>query len=463
MTLNKKLILISLLYFAEGFPFGIIEQALPVYFRIHGMSLVSLGLLSLVSLPYALKFLWAPAVDFLGCRRHWIAAAQFLLAALLLAILAQNPSHPDFLLWACIAALAIMSATQDIAVDAYSIELLDASEVGLANGFRQATYRLAMILAGGIFVALGGWIGWGVTFGMAAAIMLCLSIVSFGLPAVEIERPSFSLSALAAPFTDLFARPGVVQVVLFIVLYKLGDLAMAPIVRPFWLDRGLSTTEIGLITGTLGVIAAIAGGLAGGIFMARYGVFHGLWFLGLWQTVTHLVYVAVAAYPETGHAGVYTASIAESFCSGLGTTAFLAFLMSICNKEFSATQYAILSALFRMAGIMVGTLSGWTTDMVGYAHYFTICFLLPLPSFAFIFHARAWLSGPTSSGGSTEDEEMRQRVPAAASERLPLAAGSAQTIIPRGQAAHASPHRPRTAAQDPLDEEEPVRIPATWT
>ncbi|MBI5568428.1 MAG: MFS transporter [Desulfomonile tiedjei] len=463
MNLNKKLILISLLYFAEGFPFGIIADVFPIYFKIHGMSLASLGLLSLVSLPYALKFLWAPAVDFLGCRRHWIAAAQFLLAGLLLAILAQNPSNPDFLLWACIAALAIVSATQDIAVDAYSIEMLDASEVGLANGFRQATYRLAMILAGGIFVALGGWIGWEVTFGMAAAILLCLSIVSFRLPAVETARPAFSLSALAAPFKDLLERPGVTQVVLFILLYKLGDLAMAPIVRPFWLDRGLSTTEIGLINGTLGVIAAIAGGLAGGIFMARYGVFHGLWFLGLWQTVTHLAYVVVAAYPETGHAGVYAASIAESFCSGLGTTAFLAFLMSICNKEFSATQYAILSALFRMAGIMVGAVSGWTTDMLGYAHYFAICFLLPLPSFAFMLHARAWLSRPTSSGGSSEEEELRYRVPTTPRERLPLAARSAQTVNSPGQAAHAAANRQRAVTQDAVDEAEPVRIPATWT
>ena len=462
MNLNKKLILISLLYFAEGFPFGIIEQALPVYFCVHGMSLISLGLLSLVSLPYALKFIWAPAVDFLGCRRHWIAAAQFLLAALMLVVLAQDPSNPNFFLWASIAALAIMSATQDIAIDAYSIELLDRSEVGFANGFRQATYRLALILAGGIFVALGGWIGWTITFGIAAAILLCFSISSFALPAVEVQRPSFSLSAWAAPFRDLLARPGVIHVMLFILLYKLGDLAMAPIVRPFWLARGLSTTEIGLIAGTIGVIAAIAGGLAGGIFMGRYGVFHGLWFLGLWQTVTHLAYVAVAAYPETGHMGVYAASVAESFCSGLGTTAFLAFLMSICKKEFSATQYAILSALFRLAGIAAGALSGWTTDMLGYAHYFAICFVLPLPSFAFIFHARAWLRDVSPSVHPGPEPPLFHEATAPLRVRPGLAAAAARTAFPAVPQAALSTNQPMRGASDSADEVERPRLPAAW-
>ena len=166
---------------------------------------------------------------------------------------------------------------------------------------------------------------------------------------------------------------------------------MGPIVRPFWLERGLSTTEIGLITGTFGVVAAIAGGLTGGMFMARFGIFHGLWFLGLWQSVSHVSYVWAAAYPDTGHLGVYIASISESFCSGLGTAALLAFLMSICRKEYSATQYAVLSALFRVTGIIAGTLSGWTAEKLGYAQYFALTFFLSLPAFAFIFDVRTWI------------------------------------------------------------------------
>jgi MFS transporter, PAT family, beta-lactamase induction signal transducer AmpG len=391
MKLDKKILLVSFLYFAEGFPFGIIEQALPIYFRIHGMSLVDLGLLSLLSVPYAIKFLWAPAVDFLGHRRQWISCAQFLMAASILCLLPLDPSSPNFLLWATIFCLSILSATQDIAVDAYTIELLKPSEMGIANGFRQAAYRVALVVAGGFFVAIGGWIGWKSTYLIAAGTLALCGFCSLRLPPVEIKRPALSVRSLTAPVRDLIFRPGVVQVALFILLYKLGDMALGPMIRPFWLARGLSTTEIGLITGSLGVLSSIAGGLAGGFFMARFGVFNGLWFLGMWQAVSNLTYAWVAAVPQIGNWGIYCASIAESFCGGLGTSAFLAFLMVICNKEFSATQYALLSALFRITGIISGSVSGWATNYMGYAHYFAFTFFLSLPAFFFLFKARSWI------------------------------------------------------------------------
>ncbi|MBI5248957.1 MAG: MFS transporter [Desulfomonile tiedjei] len=391
MKLNRKLVLVSLIYFAEGFPFGIIEQTLPVYFRVHGMSLAHIGLLSLVSLPYALKFLWAPAVDFIGKRRHWISAAQLMMAALILLLLPLDPADPSSLLWACIASLAIMSATQDIAIDAYSIELLKPSEMGMANGFRQAAYRVAMIVAGGLFLYLAEKIGWNWIYFAASGVLLGCSFLALHLPHIEVERPSFSLASLVAPIRDILERPGLVQVVLFILLYKLGDMAIGPMVRPFWLARGLSLTEIGLITGSLGIVASIVGGLAGGVFMSRFGIFHGIWFLGMWQCLSNLTYVGVAVYPQSGHFGIYAASVVESFCAGLGTSAFLAFLMSISKKQFSATQYAVFSALFRVTGIIAGSLSGWATEGIGYAHYFGLTFLLSLPAFLFIFHAKRWI------------------------------------------------------------------------
>jgi PAT family beta-lactamase induction signal transducer AmpG len=391
VKLNKKLLLVSLLYFAEGLPYGLIHQTFPVYFRFHDMTLLHAGLLSLFGLPYALKFFWAPAVDFLGKRRQWISAAQFLMAALLILILPMDPSHPDFLLWAGIFTLAIMSATQDVAVDAYTIEMLNPSEMGIANGFRMAAYRVAMLISGSWFVTLGGRIGWKATFLIAAIILAACSVISLRLPPVEVKRPHFSLASLAAPVRDLFMRPGLAQVALFILFYKLGDLAMGPMVPIFWVDRGLTTDQIGMITGTLGMLATIAGGLAGGLFMARFGIFHGLWFLGIWQAGAHLSYGWVAAYPETGNLGVYAASITESFCAGLGTAAFLAFLMSVCRKQYSATQYALLTALFRVPGIIFGALSGWAATHMGYSQYFVLTFFLCIPAFAFLFHARDWI------------------------------------------------------------------------
>ncbi len=400
VQLNRKLILVSLLYFAEGFPYGILHQTLPVYFRIHGMSLVDVGLLSLVALPFAVKFLWAPAVDFLGTRRQWITSVQFLMAAAILVLLPLDPGEPGGLLWISISALAILSATQDIAIDAYSIELLKPSEMGIANGFRQAAYRVAMVVAGNLFVATGGWIGWKITFLAAAAVLIACALMSLKLPRVEVERPAFTVSSLLAPVLDFWHRRGVIQVGLFILLYKLGDQAMGPMVPPFWIDRGLSTQEIGLITGPLGVVSGIAGGLLGGLFVARFGIFHGLWFLGIWQSVSNLSYAWVAAYPESGNVGIYAASAIESFCGGLGSSAFLAFLMSICRKEYSATQYAILSAIFNIAGLAPKALSGWATNSMGYASYFGLTFVLSLPAFVFILKARDWI--PRDNGGRAE-------------------------------------------------------------
>jgi MFS transporter, PAT family, beta-lactamase induction signal transducer AmpG len=418
-------------------------------------------------LPYVLKFLWAPAVDFIGSRRHWIAAAQFIMAVLLIILMPLDPSNPGILLWTTLFALVVCSATQDVAIDAYTIEMLKTSEMGIANGFRQAAYRTAMMFSGGLFVAIGGHMGWGFTYIVAAAILLLCSVISLQLPNIEVSRPNFSvvdqfdfsgatraflslmdikrlpwiLCAVAAnlgfgllligpmkqsvltlaisivaefvgifffilirrlaPVKDLVSRPGLVQVVLFILLYKLGDMALGPMVRPFWLDKGLSTNEIGLITGTFGVIAGMLGGLTGGLFMVRFGIFHGLWILGLMQAVSNLSYAWVAAFP-TGNWAVYTASFIESFCGGLGTSAFLAFLMSICNKEFSATQYALLSAIFRITGILAGMLSGKATTHYGYAAYFAFTFFLSLPVFIFLPWAKRWIP---KNGDSAEAED----------------------------------------------------------
>jgi len=408
VSLNTKLILVSLLYFAEGFPFGIIERTFSVYFKQHDWSLVNLGLLSLALLPYALKPLWAPAVDFVGTRRLWIASSQVLMAVSLCMLIFLDAANPGIFLWTCIVLVAALSATQDIAIDAYSIELLKTSEMGLANGFRIAAYRVALLLAGSLFVAMSSRIGWELTFFVAASVLGFCSIVSLRLPPIEIQRPPVSLKTLAAPIADLLKRPKVSQVVLFIILYKLGDTSMAPMVIPFWLESGLTEDEIGLING-LGMGFSIAGGLAGGLFMARFGIFHGLWFLGVWQAASNLGYAWVAAYPSVGHFGIYVASAIESFCAGLGTSAFLAFLMSICDKRFSATQYAVLSALFMISRSMAGAPSGWLTQYMGFAQYFLLTFFLSLPALALVGYAREWiLIDPNSNNGQSSNDSKKK-------------------------------------------------------
>jgi len=399
MTLRRKLLIVSMLYFAEGFPFGIIRAALPVYFRIHGLSLQAIGLMDLLRTPWATKFLWAPAVDAWGEYRRWMAGAQALLALLLVTLMLIDPGSPSLPLWLCLMSLAFLAASQDIAIDAYTIALLDKPEMGIANGVRISSYRVALLLAGGVFVALGGWLGWRPAFSSAAIVLALCSVMSLSLPRAATDGNPNRERSLLHPVRDLLQRPRARRVVLFILLYNLGDTAMGPMVRPFWVDRGLTTTEIGLITGSIGLVATIAGALVGGLFTTRFGIFHGLWFLGIWQAVSNLGYAGVGRLPETGHWGVYGASVVESFCGGLGSAAFLAFLMSVCNKRWAATQYAILSALFNIPGLLCGSLSGWAAAHFGYSTYFALTFLLALPAYAFIFATRGWGSPEDAPSG----------------------------------------------------------------
>ena len=390
---------VALLYFAEGLPFGLLFDAFPVYFRLHGMSLTDIGLLSVVGLPWTLKFLWAPLVDIAGSRRSWIVTCQGLLALDLGLLLFLDPTASGSLAWAGLIGLAILAATQDIAIDAYTIELLDQTEMGPANGLRVSTYRVALIVAGGVFVGAAGLVGWQPAFLTAAVLLALLALVSSQMPRPAQEpqgRPvtqSWS-SALAHgflnPLISLWRRPGVGAVLLFVLLFKLGDMALGPMARPFWVDREFTPLQIGLIPGTVGVVSTILGALLGGRLTKQWGLFRALWVLGIAQAGSNLFYAVTAALPRS-ELLMYCASIVESFCGGLGTAPFLAFLMSICDKRQAATQYALLSALFGLGRSLSGAFSGVLTQSVGYTTYFTLTFFLAWPAFVLLPWVRVWI------------------------------------------------------------------------
>lgn len=389
---------VAILYFAEGFPFGIIKDTLPIFFRVHGVRLADIGLLTLVGLPWSLKFLWAPAVDLYGKRRTWILGCQTLLVLGILALLAVDPSHVTTVLWVLLLSLAFLSATQDIAIDAYTIELLDEPEMGPANGLRVTTYRIALVSAGGILVALAGLIGWRAAFVGAALLMGCVVLLSWRMPHPDQPRTPKAMSAggvvtlqdaVWTPLRQFFAHPGFLFVLCFVLLYKLGDMALGPMVRPFWVDRQFSMLQIGAVPGTLGVVATVLGALLGGSLTKRWGVLRALWLLGIAQAASNLTYAAAAAFPPSTTL-MYTASIVESFCGGLGTAPFLAFLMSICDKNHAATQYALLSALFAPVGLVAAMVSGWAVERFGYAAYFALTFLLAWPALFLLPWVRRW-------------------------------------------------------------------------
>ncbi len=473
--LRSKFFWVALLYFSEGFPLGVFYELFPVYFRQQGVDLRSIGMLSLLGLAWTLKFLWAPAVDHYRHHRLWMATVDLAMGGVLLVFAAAAGFGPW--VWALIGLFTVLSATNDIAIDGYTIELLDRDELGLANGVRIALYRVGM-LASGFVLILSDWITWPGAFACAAAILAACAIgVLFAPRERTIDRPpditlavelrriltdpgrlaivlAFALGVLwladraakwssaypplwnialgtaaaalavgsigarragarPAPAADstrgpmfgalmaLLERPHIWPVLLFILIFKLGDASMGFMVKPFWVDAGFTATEIGLVSVNIGLGLSIAGGLAGGWYTDRAGIFRALWVLGLWQALSNVGYALAAslipygpgASPELWHRAVlYAASAAESFTGGLGTAAFLAFLMAIVDKRHSATEYALLSSVFALSRSLAGWAGGFGAEAMGYAPYFLLTFFLSFPAYALLPWVRRMLA-----------------------------------------------------------------------
>ena len=399
VTTRRKLAWITLLYFAEGLPLGIVIDNLPVYFRTHGISLATIGALSLLRTPWSLKVFWAPVVDQIGARRQWIRGALIVMAAALIAVAALPAAPVGTPLIVALFVFTIAAATQDIAIDAYTIELVAPGEEGVANGVRVSAYRAALVVAGGVLVALPVVTGWPFAFIVASATLLAVAVVAGRAPATAHtpQPPREWLRDLRA----WLGRRGALPVFVFVLLYKLDANAIAPMVKPFWLDRGLSPTDIAFVSTTLGVAVSVLGALIGGWLTSRWGIFHALWILGLCQAVANLGY-AWAAWADAGRAGIYAASIGESFGTGLGTAAFLAFLMNVCDKDQAATQYAFLSSLFGLSGSLSGAWSGRGVEWLGYGNYFALTFVLAAPSYALLPWVRRWIREPSDRARAVE-------------------------------------------------------------
>jgi PAT family beta-lactamase induction signal transducer AmpG len=379
--LRARLAWIAALAFASGFPFGLINETVPIYLRTHGVGLVEIGQLNKLSLPWSIKWLWAPLVDRHGTRRHWIAGCLAGLAALTLALSTIQAAQLTTGFWIVLVLIVLLSATQDVAIDAYTIQSTTTRELGVANSVRITLYRVAMLTAGGLLVWLAGRIGWSRSFSVGAALLAGLAAAAFLLPLVD--RTEDRAHKLSEPLRELLSRRGITTVIVFALIFKLDIAALEPMMRPFWVDRGLSLESIGAVVASGRLVATIAGAAAGGVFTTRFGIFTGLWVLGLIQAFSALVYWATATYASSNSA-VVMAAYFESFAAGLGTSAYLAFLMSICEKRYAATQFAVLSALLAVTRWIAGEFSGGLAERLGYGTYFLVTFFLGLPAFLLI-------------------------------------------------------------------------------
>ena len=380
-SLRARLTWLAALSFASGFPFGLVNETLPVYLRTHGAGLVEIGLISAVSFPWTFKFIWAPLVDRLGSRRQWIVGclAGLTLLTAILGVLELGEMARWF--WLLLVLMVTLSATQDVAIDAYTIEATSTRELGVANSVRIAAYRIAMFTAGGLLIWMAGRNGWPVSFLTGATMIGALTIAALFIP--EPRRAVASAASVWEPLRALLARPGIWAVVVFALFFKIDIYAMEPMTRPFWVDRGFTLEEIGGILTPGRIIATVGGAVLGGLVTTKLGIFRGLWTLGLVQALSSLGYAGVASVPASKPL-IITAALFENFAHGLGTAAFLAFLMSVCERRYAATQFAVLSALLALSRTLAGGASGVLAERMGYADYFFLTFLLAIPAFALL-------------------------------------------------------------------------------
>jgi MFS transporter, PAT family, beta-lactamase induction signal transducer AmpG len=390
---SRKMVALLLLGFASGLPLYLTDKTLQAWLTVEGVSLKSIGLFSLVALPYSLKFLWSPILDrfippFLGRRRGWLVIAQVLLVIAIAAMSLQNPKQGLQAIAINAIVIAFFSATQDIAADAYRTDVLDKPELGAGAAVFVLGYRIALLLTGAIALRLADQMPWNTVYLVLAGIMSISVLYSIFAPEPVLrEPPPTTLTEIVIdPFRDFFQRSGLLRglmILVFIVLYKLGDVLVSKMSTTFLLKTGFSQTTIGDIQGGMGLIATIVGTLIGGALLSRWGINRSLWIFGGLQALSNLAYYVLSQLGQNYPALVLAVNI-ENFCGGLGTAAFLGFLMSLCNQRFSATQFALLSSLMAVSRDILGASAGQIAqatgaETTGWSPFFLISILAAVP------------------------------------------------------------------------------------
>lgn len=353
-----------------------------------GVSLQNIGFLTLIGTAYTLKFLWAPLVDryappILGRRRSWIFVTQLLLGATIAAMGLYSPADSLMLLAMLALLVAFLSATQDIAFDAYSTDVLRKEERAAGAAVKVLGYRLAMIVSGGLALVLADqWLGWANTYFLMGGFMALCAIATLLAPEPEVvvERPRSLAIAVVEPLLEFFKRPGALSILLLIVLYKLGDAFAGALSTTFLLrGAGFTGTEVGAVNKVFGLAATIVGALAGGALMTRLGLYRSLMLFGVLQAISNFGYWVLAVTPPHLYSMALVVAV-ENLCGGLGTAAFVALLMALCNQQFSATQFALLSALSAVGRTyLAGPLTPPLVESMGWPGFFVISVFIALP------------------------------------------------------------------------------------
>ncbi len=378
---------VALLSFASGLPLGLVWYAVPDWMRDIGVDIRIVGLFSLAQVPWAFKVLWSPLMDryvppFWGRRRGWMALMQLALAALSLA-LAGVGSHPDaiWVVGAIALGIALASASQDVAYDAYAVDVLREEEQGPAVGAKIALYRAAMLVSGGVSITLAGRLGWPAVNALLALVYLALLFVTWRAPEPEekTEPPKTLREAVWQPFIGFLSRHRALEILAFVFLYKFADQLAQALTRPFLIDMGYDSDQRGVALSTIGMVATIAGAFIGGWVTTLAGLGHSLWVFGVLQIFSNIGYFFLAGLGGPSLPFMYGATGFELFTSGLGTGAFSVLLLRMTQKRFSATQYALFSSLFALPRLLAGPISGFVVDAIGWRTFFLSTLIMGIP------------------------------------------------------------------------------------
>lgn len=414
---NRRIAVMLPLGFASGLPLALTAGTLQAWLTVVDVDLRTIGLFTLVGLPYTLKFLWAPVMDrfvppWLGRRRGWMIVMQLALVAGIAAMSLIDPSKAPLLLAAMALMVAMTSASQDIVFDAYRTDVLKAPERGFGAAVSVTGYRIAMLVSGAGALIVSTYLGWGQTYFLIAALML-IGVGATLLspePASPVNIPRNFGEAVWQPVHEFFSRSPALMLLLLIVLYKLGDAFAGSLTTAFLIrGMGFEAAEVGIVNKGLGMVTTIIGALLGGIWMVRMGFFRSLLIFGGLQALSNLTFMLLAwtgkSYP------IMVAAVAfENLSGGMGTAAFVALMMSLCDHRYTATQYALLSAMAALGRVFVGPPSGYVVEAVGWVSFFFITFLAALPGLWLLWWLRDYFT--TGRSETLKDNPQLQSEPA---------------------------------------------------
>ncbi len=411
---NKKMLVLTILGLASGLPLGLTMGTLQAWYTVEGVDLVTIGFLGLVGQPYVYKFLWSPVMDRYvpkgGRRRGWLILCQAALVVTLLVMSQFSPSEAPVMLGFLALALAFFSASQDVCADAYRTERLTPEERGTGAAVFVAGYRIAMLISGGIALVLAEYLGFGLTYmlmGLCMGITMISTFLSKEPEAYSPPPPTFK-SACIEPFVEFLSRKHAIALLVLVVLYKLGD-AFAGNLTVVFLLRGVgfSLIDVGLINKSVGLIATLLGAFAGGVLLSKVGLYRSLLWFGVIQAISNLTYLILAKAGT--HYGLMVVCIfIENFGGGLGTAAFIALLMSLCDQQYTATQYALLSALSAVGRVYVGPVAGFVVEQVGWVNFFWWTLLISAPGILLLVALRRTIEENDAQTKSSDDSTLAE-------------------------------------------------------